>query len=140
MRIYKVVHTGPKSQFGGLKDGLTKPAYHVGIEGNVNNDPINPANKQAPIETSKFRRFIYFLTSVFQMVPETHPTIYPATNVMTQSMIAFPQSNDWTTKGLLTKCREKIKSRYQFAKPTMTAIDHTICMRDTVAPVIRPIL
>ncbi len=48
--IYKIVHTGPKTQFGGLKKGLAKSAYHVGIDDVVNTDPIAPADKQMTIE------------------------------------------------------------------------------------------
>ena len=29
--MYNEVHTGPKTQFGGLKAGLFNDAYHVGI-------------------------------------------------------------------------------------------------------------
>ncbi len=44
--IYRVVHTGAKTQFGGLNDGLLIAAYHVGIFLLVNIDPIIPAVMQ----------------------------------------------------------------------------------------------
>ena len=42
----RVIQTGENTQFGGLKDGFSREAYHVGIEGEVNKDPITPANWQ----------------------------------------------------------------------------------------------
>jgi hypothetical protein len=44
MRVYKVIHTGAKTQFGGANDGFFKLLYQVGIDGNVKNEPIKPAN------------------------------------------------------------------------------------------------
>lgn len=41
---YKTIHTGPKSQLGGLNEGLFNAVYHVGIASGVNITPINPAN------------------------------------------------------------------------------------------------
>jgi hypothetical protein len=46
MRMKRVVHTGPKTQLGGLKDGFCMEAYQVGIEGVVNREPANPAPRQ----------------------------------------------------------------------------------------------
>ena len=40
---YKSVQTGPKTQSGGLKDGLLRAAYQLGIEGVVKRAPIIPA-------------------------------------------------------------------------------------------------
>ena len=40
----KLIQTGENTQFGGLKDGLLRLAYQVGIDGEVNKDPTNPAN------------------------------------------------------------------------------------------------
>ena len=40
----KMVQTGPKIQFGGLKKGLFKVAYHVGIAEIVNKLPTSPAS------------------------------------------------------------------------------------------------
>ena len=42
IRTYKVVHTGAKSQDGGLNDGLMRVLYQVAISGRVNNDATNP--------------------------------------------------------------------------------------------------
>ena len=44
IKKYNVIQTGPKSQFGGLKEGLTNDAYQVGIADDVNIEPIPPAN------------------------------------------------------------------------------------------------
>ena len=43
IKVYKTVHTGPKTQDGGLKKGLIKVVYQVGIEPTVNKEPIIPA-------------------------------------------------------------------------------------------------
>jgi len=40
----RVIQTGENTQFGGLKDGFSREAYHVGIAGDVNKDPKTPAN------------------------------------------------------------------------------------------------
>lgn len=45
-----VVHTGPNIQLGGLKLGLFNSAYHVWIAGDVNIEPITPANWHMMIE------------------------------------------------------------------------------------------
>ena len=44
MSVYNVTQTGAKTQFGGAKDGFFKLLYHVGIDENVKNEPIKPAN------------------------------------------------------------------------------------------------
>ena len=41
--VYSTVHTGENIQFGGLKLGFTRFAYHPGIADVVNIAPINPA-------------------------------------------------------------------------------------------------
>jgi hypothetical protein len=46
------IHTGPKTQFGGLKEGLINEAYHPGIDGDVKNEPIMPASWHATIEAA----------------------------------------------------------------------------------------
>lgn len=45
MSKYNIVQTGPKSQFGGLKNGLLSVAYHPEILGNVAMLPIAAATK-----------------------------------------------------------------------------------------------
>lgn len=57
--MYSVVHTGPKIQFGGLNDGFMSVLYHVGMDENVNKDPMSPADKQVTIESNNF--FTVFL-------------------------------------------------------------------------------
>ena len=44
MSTNRVIHTGEKTQLGGVKDGLVREAYQVGMEGVVNSDPTNPAS------------------------------------------------------------------------------------------------
>lgn len=39
---YKMVHTGPNNQFGGLKNGLFRLAYQVGISETVKIPPSEP--------------------------------------------------------------------------------------------------
>jgi len=43
---YRVPHAGANSQFGGVKDGFCKAAYHVGIALIVKIEPITPASSQ----------------------------------------------------------------------------------------------
>jgi hypothetical protein len=50
---YNADQTGPNTQFGGVQEGLTKPAYQVGIEGVVKSDPTKPAPKHMPIDTAR---------------------------------------------------------------------------------------
>ena len=50
IRVNKKIQTGAKTQFGGLKNGFWRVAYHPGIEGEVNIDPITPAIWQIAIE------------------------------------------------------------------------------------------
>lgn len=61
IKTNKVVHTGPKIQFGGLKDGLFKVAYQEPIAGVVKIAPIDPANSQIIIQTKSFNRLLYFI-------------------------------------------------------------------------------
>jgi len=44
MRTNRLIHTGEKTQLGGVKDGLAREAYQTGMEGVVNSDPTNPAS------------------------------------------------------------------------------------------------
>jgi hypothetical protein len=46
IRVYKVVHTGPNIQFGGLKKGLLMSTYQVLMESTVKNPEPPPTNKQ----------------------------------------------------------------------------------------------
>lgn len=46
VRRYEIVHTGPKTQFGGVKAGFSIVEYHeVKPSPTVVNEPINPAAK-----------------------------------------------------------------------------------------------
>ncbi|OGI12259.1 hypothetical protein A3K64_02950 [Candidatus Micrarchaeota archaeon RBG_16_36_9] len=44
IRVYRVSQTGPNSQSGGVKKGLSRLAYHDVIDGMVNSEPMTPAN------------------------------------------------------------------------------------------------
>ena len=55
IRTYSVVHTGPKSQFGGENDGFSIVWYHVETDSEVKMEPITPAIKGAAIEIPKRR-------------------------------------------------------------------------------------
>lgn len=50
IRRYKIFHTGPKTQFGGLKIGLSSVKYHGLIFEIVKNEPTIPAEKDMRIE------------------------------------------------------------------------------------------
>ena len=52
---YKVVHTGPNKPLGGLNEGFTKAAYHVGISEKVKNPPKAPTVSVAVKETMNFK-------------------------------------------------------------------------------------
>ena len=52
---YKSVQTGPKSQFGGEKNGLFKVEYHSGIADMVKGVPSMPANSQISIEIKSLK-------------------------------------------------------------------------------------
>jgi hypothetical protein len=43
MKVYNSVQTGPNTHDGGLNDGFTSVAYHVGMAEDVKIDPSNPA-------------------------------------------------------------------------------------------------
>jgi hypothetical protein len=43
MRINRLIQTGLNIQLGGVKKGLLKVAYHVGIAGVVKREPKKPA-------------------------------------------------------------------------------------------------
>ncbi len=56
-----VVQTGAKSQLGGLKEGLFRVAYQVGIEGVVKKEPINPAERQTRTETANLPKLLILI-------------------------------------------------------------------------------
>jgi hypothetical protein len=61
MSVYKVIQTGPNTQFGGLKDGFTKELYHVGMAEAVENEPIIPTELQITILIINFISSIDFI-------------------------------------------------------------------------------
>ena len=61
IRMYKSVHTGPKSQFGGVKKGLLRPVYHIGIADCVTLPAIPPIIKQTIMEKSMATLFCFFV-------------------------------------------------------------------------------
>lgn len=61
MKIKRVVQAGAKSQLGGLKEGLFKVAYQVGIEGVVKIEPKKPAPKQSNKEANNLAIFFIFV-------------------------------------------------------------------------------
>ena len=61
MRANKAVQTGPKIQAGGLRAGLVRVAYQVGIDGIVNTEPIIPANSEATMAMINLNVLIVFI-------------------------------------------------------------------------------
>lgn len=53
MNKKRVVHTGPKTQLGGLKEGLARPAYHGSRFGVVSQDPKPPTARHSKTKPSK---------------------------------------------------------------------------------------
>jgi len=56
-----VVHTGPKIQFGGLKNGLFNAAYHVGMDDIVKIEPTAPASRQIVMENMSLAALFSFI-------------------------------------------------------------------------------
>ena len=63
MRIYKIVHVGPKTHEGGLKDGLLSATYQLVIWGIVEIEPIAPARRGAAMETMNL--YVFVLVMMF---------------------------------------------------------------------------
>lgn len=53
IRIYSTVHTGPNAQFGGVNEGFSSWAYHVGIAYMVKKEPITPARRGMAMQRIK---------------------------------------------------------------------------------------
>ena len=53
--IYRIVHAGPNTQFGGLKEGFVRVEYQVSMDVDVNIPAMNPTSKQTPIEMTSLR-------------------------------------------------------------------------------------
>jgi hypothetical protein len=51
IKMYNKVHTGANRKLGGLKKGLFRVEYQVGMFGAVKKEPIKPAIKEPIIET-----------------------------------------------------------------------------------------
>jgi hypothetical protein len=58
-----MVQAGPKSQLGGLKNGLFKEAYQLGMAGYVKTEPINAGRKQIKIEAIIFLKEILSISN-----------------------------------------------------------------------------
>jgi hypothetical protein len=56
-----MVQAGAKSQLGGVKEGLFKFAYQVGIEGVVKIEPKKPAPRQSSKEAKSLKAFFIFI-------------------------------------------------------------------------------
>lgn len=61
MRANRVVHTGPKTQLGGLKGGFTKWLYQRGIFGVVAIVPSEPIISTKKINKNSCIMFLYFM-------------------------------------------------------------------------------
>ena len=53
IKRYSVVHTGAKTEFGGVKAGFLRLAYQLFIAGVVNREPIMPATSHSTTKTAK---------------------------------------------------------------------------------------
>lgn len=58
IKIYNIVHTGPKIQLGGLNEGLDKDLYHELIDLEVHNPEIRPTHTHDIIEIVSLKKFI----------------------------------------------------------------------------------
>lgn len=56
-----IVQTGPKIQFGGLKEGLCKVAYQVGMDELVKTVPKIPASSDIAMATTNLKKFGNFM-------------------------------------------------------------------------------
>jgi len=63
--MYRVVHTGPNTQLGGLKDGLFSVAYHPGTAPAVNKPAIAPKPRGNAIDTNSLRIWDIFMPKSF---------------------------------------------------------------------------
>ena len=61
--MYKSVHTGPKSQFGGVKKGLLRFEYQTGIADCVTFPAIPPIIKQTTME-KRMATLFWFLVFI----------------------------------------------------------------------------
>ncbi len=69
IKKYNRVHTGPKSQLGGLKNGLFKVMYQLFIAEIVKSDPTIPAPSQATIAVTSCATFVNALIHTLYLFP-----------------------------------------------------------------------
>lgn len=62
--VNKVIQTGPKTQFGGVNEGLFIESYHVPIDGVVKIEPIEPMTMHKTINP---RNFTLLLTLMLKL-------------------------------------------------------------------------
>ena len=58
------VQTGPKTELGGLNDGLLKAAYQMGMDGAVKSEPMKPASWQIARQIISFKISTEFTLSI----------------------------------------------------------------------------
>ena len=66
-RIYREVHTGPKTQLGGLKEGLFNEAYQVGTAWEVNIPATAPTDNGNKMDIISLIMWDIFIT-VFVLI------------------------------------------------------------------------
>jgi hypothetical protein len=64
---YRSVQAGANNQFGGVKDGFSSVAYHVGIASLVNIEPMIPAHRQATTHTISFKMSLSFMSRIIPL-------------------------------------------------------------------------
>jgi len=67
--MYKIVHTGANTTFGGLNQGLFNKAYHAEIELTVNTEDPNPANKGAARGITSLTTSMIFILARCRFAP-----------------------------------------------------------------------
>jgi len=73
IKMYKVVHTGPKIQLGGLNDGWFNDAYHPGIAFEVKNPAIAPTASGGKTDKRSLVKVFIF---IYQLI--VHAYLRPA--------------------------------------------------------------
>ena len=73
--MYNVVQTGPKTQDGGLKEGLFSSGYQVSTEFDVKIEPINPADSDKSMKITRiscffmvYYRVMFYLKLMFELL------------------------------------------------------------------------
>ncbi len=65
IKINSIVQTGPNTKDGGVKEGLIRELYQIGIEGVVKKDPIYPARRGTKIDMINFIIIFLFIITQF---------------------------------------------------------------------------